>query len=109
MTTTTEKKYIKRTPEQRKAYLEAQLNSVNAKLNKQKRKEANAKRRETDHLKYTFAGDILKVMGCDVREVDLALVLCAGYYATNKNANSKNVELYRKAGLEILKENKKEI
>lgn len=98
---------MRRTPEQRKAYLEAQLNSVNAKLNKQKRKEANAKRRETDHLKYTFAGDILKVMGCDVREVDLALVLGAVYYATNKNANSKNVELYRKAGLEILKENKK--
>lgn len=46
-------------------------------------------------------------MGCDVREVDLALVLGAVYYATNKNANSKNVELYRKAGLEILKENKK--
>ena len=98
---------MRRTPEQRKAYLEAQLNSVKAKINKQKRKEANAKRRETDHLKYTFAGDILKVMGCDVREVDLALVLGAVYYATNKNANSKNVELYRKAGLEILKENKK--
>ncbi|MEI9781375.1 conjugal transfer protein TraD [Klebsiella pneumoniae] len=98
---------MRRTPEQRKAYLEAQLNSVNAKLNKQKRKEANAKRRETDHLKYTFAGDILKVLGCDVREVDLALVLGAVYFATNKNANSKNVELYRKAGLEILKENKK--
>lgn len=100
---------MRRTPEQRKAYLEAQLNSVKAKLNKKKRKEANTKRRETDHLKYTFAGDILKVMGCDVREVDLALVLGAVYFATNKNANSKNVELYRKAGLEILKENKKEI
>ncbi|HED9536464.1 TPA: hypothetical protein R6P87_005064 [Klebsiella pneumoniae] len=98
---------MRRTPEQRKAYLEAQLNSVKAKLNKKKRKEANTKRRETDHLKYTFAGDILKVMGCDVREVDLALVLGAVYFATNKNANSKNVELYRKAGLEILKENKK--
>lgn len=100
---------MRRTPEQRKAYLEAQLNSVKAELNKKKRKEANTKRRETDHLKYTFAGDILKVMGCDVREVDLALVLGAVYCATNKNANSKNVELYRKAGLEILKENKKEI
>lgn len=100
---------MRRTPEQRKAYLEAQLNSVKAKLNKKKRKEANTKRRETDHLKYTFAGDILKVMGCDVREVDLALVLGAVYFATNKNANSKNVELYKKAGLEILKENKKEI
>jgi len=100
---------MRRTPEQRKAYLEAQLNSVKAELNKKKRKEANTKRRETDHLKYTFAGDILKVMGCDVREVDLALVLGAVYFATNKNANSKNVELYRKAGLEILKENKKEI
>ncbi|HFT7880208.1 TPA: hypothetical protein ACGR6E_004652 [Enterobacter roggenkampii] len=98
---------MRRTPEQRKAYLEAQLNSVKAELNKKKRKEANTKRRETDHLKYTFAGDILKVMGCDVREVDLALVLGAVYFATNKNANSKNVELYRKAGLEILKENKK--
>lgn len=98
---------MRRTPEQRKAYLEAQLNSVKAELNKKKRKEANAKRRETDHLKYTFAGDILKVLGCDVREVDLALVLGAVYFATNKNANSKNVELYRKAGLEILKENKK--
>lgn len=100
---------MRRTPEQRKAYLEAKLNSVKAELNKKKRKEANTKRRETDHLKYTFAGDILKVMGCDVREVDLALVLGAVYFATNKNANSKNVELYRKAGLEILKENKKEI
>lgn len=100
---------MRRTPEQRKAYLEAQLNSVKAELNKKKRKEVNIKRRETDHLKYTFAGDILKVMGCDVREVDLALVLGAVYFATNKNANSKNVELYRKAGLEILKENKKEI
>ena len=107
MTTPTEKKYIKRTPEQRKAYLEAQLNSVNAKLNKQKRKEANAKRRETDHLKYTFAGDILKVIGCDVREVDLSLILGAVFYATSENANPKNVELYRKTGLEILKENKK--
>lgn len=100
---------MRRTPEQRKAYLEAKLNSVKAELNKKKRKEVNIKRRETDHLKYTFAGDILKVMGCDVREVDLALVLGAVYFATNKNANSKNVELYRKAGLEILKENKKEI
>jgi len=100
---------MRRTPEQRKAYLEAQLNSVKAKINKQKRKDYTVKRRETDHLKYTFAGDILKVMGCDVREVDLALVLGAVYFATNKNANSKNVELYRKAGLEILKENKKEI
>lgn len=98
---------MRRTPEQRKAYLEAQLNSVKAKLNKKKRKEANTKRRETDHLKYTFAGDILKVLGCDVREVDLALVLGAVFYATNKNANYKNVEIYRKAGLEILKENKK--
>ena len=98
---------MRRTPEQRKAYLEAQLNSVKAKINKQKRKDYTVKKRETDHLKYTFAGDILKVMGCDVREVDLALVLGAVYYATNKNANSKNVELYRKAGLEILKENKK--
>ena len=98
---------MRRTPEQRKAYLEAQLNSVKAKINKQKRKDYTVKRRETDHLKYTFAGDILKVMGCDVREVDLALVLGAVYYATNKNANSKNVEIYRKAGLEILKENKK--
>ena len=98
---------MRRTPEQRKAYLEAKLNSVKAELNKKKRKEVNIKRRETDHLKYTFAGDILKVMGCDVREVDLALVLGAVYFATNKNANSKNVELYRKAGLEILKENKK--
>lgn len=98
---------MRRTPEQRKAYLEAQLNSVKAKINKQKRKDYTVKRRETDHLKYTFAGDILKVMGCDVREVDLALVLGAVYFATNKNANSKNVELYRKAGLEILKENKK--
>ncbi|EHI2592143.1 hypothetical protein J9J55_004456 [Salmonella enterica] len=100
---------MRRTPEQRKAYLEAQLNSVKAKLNKKKRKEANTKRRETDHLKYTFAGDILKVMGCDVREVDLALVLGAVYFATSENANPKNVELYKKAGLEILKENKKEI
>ena len=100
---------MRRTPEQRKAYLEAQLNSVKAKINKQKRKDYTVKRRETDHLKYTFAGDILKVMGCDVREVDLALVLGAVYFATNKNANSKNVELYRKAGLEILKENKKEV
>ena len=98
---------MRRTPEQSKAYLEAQLNSVKAKINKQKRKDYTVKRRETDHLKYTFAGDILKVMGCDVREVDLPLVLGAFYYATNKNANSKNVELYRKAGLEILKENKK--
>ena len=40
---------MRRTPEQRKAYLEAQLNSVKAKLNKKKRKEANTKRRETDH------------------------------------------------------------
>ena len=103
MTTTTEKKYIKRTPEQRKAYLEAQLNRVNAKLNKQKRKEANAKRRETDHLKYTFAGDILKVMGCDVREVDLPLVLGAVFYATNENASPKNIEIFRKAGLDLLK------
>lgn len=100
---------MRRTQEQRKAYLEAQLNSVKAKINKQKRKDYTVKKRETDHLKYTFAGDILKVMGCDVREVDLALVLGAVYFATNKNANSKNVELYRKAGLEILKENKKEI
>ena len=100
---------MRRTPEQRKAYLEAQLNSVKAKFNKKKRKEANTKRRETDHLKYTFAGDILKVMGCDVREVDLALVLGAVFYATSENANLKNVELYRKKGLEILKENKKEI
>lgn len=100
---------MRRTPEQRKAYLEAQLNSVKAKINKQKRKDYTVRKRETDHLKYTFAGDILKVMGCDVREVDLALVLGAVYFATNKNANSKNVELYRKAGLEILKENKKEI
>ncbi|ENN8086829.1 hypothetical protein ACAK15_004747 [Escherichia coli] len=100
---------MRRTPEQRKAYLEAQLNSVKAKIKKQKRKDYTVKKRETDHLKYTFAGDILKVMGCDVREVDLALVLGAVYFATNKNANSKNVELYRKAGLEILKENKKEI
>lgn len=100
---------MRRTPEQRKAYLEAQLNSVKAKINKQKRKDYTVKKRETDYLKYTFAGDILKVMGCDVREVDLALVLGAVYFATNKNANSKNVELYRKAGLEILKENKKEI
>ncbi len=100
---------MRRTPEQRKAYLEAQLNSVKAKINKQKRKDYTVKKRETDHLKYTFAGDILKVMGCDIREVDLALVLGAVYFATNKNANSKNVELYRKAGLEILKENKKEI
>lgn len=98
---------MRRTPEQRKAYLEAQLNSVKAKINKQKRKDYTVKKRETDHLKYTFAGDILKVLGCDIREVDLALVLGAVYFATNKNANSKNVELYRKAGLEILKENKK--
>ncbi|EBS5048264.1 hypothetical protein DQ886_24070 [Salmonella enterica subsp. enterica serovar Braenderup] len=98
---------MRRTPEQRKAYLEAQLNSVKAELNKKKRKEANTKRRETDHLKYTFAGDILKVLGCDVREVDLALVLGAVFYATSENANPKNVEIYRKKGSEILKENKK--
>ncbi|HCB3564610.1 TPA: hypothetical protein N3312_005487, partial [Klebsiella pneumoniae] len=103
------KKYIKRTPEQRKAYLEAQLNSVKAKINKQKRKDYTVKKRETDHLKYTFAGDILKVMGCDVREVDLSLILGAVFYATSENANPKNVEIYRKKGLEILKENKKEI
>ena len=59
---------MRRTPEQRKAYLEAQLNSVKAKINKQKRKDYTVKKRETDHLKYTFAGDILKVMGCDVRD-----------------------------------------
>lgn len=100
---------MRRTPEQRKAYLEAQLNSVKAKINKQKRKDYTVKRRETDHLKYTFAGDILKVMGCDVREVDLALVLGAVYFATSENANPKNVELYKRKGLEILKENKKEI
>ncbi|TXB51308.1 hypothetical protein EIB38_24200 [Salmonella enterica subsp. enterica serovar Typhimurium] len=94
---------MRRSPEQRKAYLEAQLNSVNAKLNKQKRKEANAKRRETDHLKYTFAGDILKIVGCDVREVDLPLILGAVFYATNENANPKNVEIYRKVGLDLLK------
>ena len=48
-------------------------------------------------------------MGCDVREVDLALVLGAVYFATSENANPKNVELYKRKGLEILKENKKEI
>ncbi|EDN8425761.1 hypothetical protein C7O64_24195 [Salmonella enterica] len=94
---------MRRTPEQRKAYLEAQLNSVKAKINKQKRKDYSVKKRETDHLKYTFAGDILKVVGCDVREVDLPLILGAVFYATNENANPKNVEIYRKAGLDLLK------
>ena len=41
---------MRRTPEQRKAYLEAQLNSVKAKINKQKRKDYTVKKRETDHL-----------------------------------------------------------
>lgn len=97
---------MRKTPEQRKAYLEMQLNNVKAKINKKNKQESNAKRKETDHLKYTFAGDILKVLGCDVREIDLALVLGAVWYATNENANPKNIEIYKKTGIEIINNKK---
>lgn len=40
---------MRKTPEQRKAYLEMQLNNVKAKINKKNKQESNAKRKETDH------------------------------------------------------------
>jgi len=93
------KKYNKRSAEQIKNDLETKLNRIKNKIKKSESREKNLKRRETDHLKYTLAGNVLKIAGCDVRNIDLATVLGAIFYM-----NGKNKDIYKTKGLEILKE-----
>ncbi|ENZ2229891.1 hypothetical protein ACGG0V_004877 [Salmonella enterica] len=91
------KTYKKKTPEQRKAFLEDKLNKVKEEIKKKNKVDAVNKRKETAHLKYILAGNVLKILECDVREVDLSFILGAIY------GGRVNKERCKKIGEDILK------
>lgn len=87
--------------------IDQQINAVSDKLTRLKAKQkkiekqkAITARKKRDHLKYLFAGKILKVLSVSVDKVDLPLVI--GYLAMLENCNEEKKDFLKRKGLRVL-------